>query len=242
MTLALKTMRLRMSGAMIAGLMLAMPAQGQQAPAPQMPAVQTPATQAPAAPSPQTQAPVAPPPTSAPAETAKPLEAPKPLETPKPAADAGGGEMREITARPVLRIKGQSTWDDGFNALKKALAALDAEAKRLNLPREGNSMTYFVDSDDTGFTYEAMLPLGAAPPAGLAFGKDFDAAISPGGRAVVFSHEGAYDEIDTAYEALTAWLDDKGLVSTGKFLEEYEIVPEKSDETTLKLKIVVFLK
>lgn len=150
--------------------------------------------------------------------------------------------MREITARPVLRIKGQSTWDDGFNALKKALSTLDAEARRLNLPREGNAMAYFVDSDDTSFTYEAMLPLGASPPAGTAFGEGFDGTLSPGGRAIVFSHEGAYDEIDTAYEALTAWLDDKGLVSNGKFLEEYEIVPEKSDDPTLKLKIVVFLK
>ena len=232
-TLALETMRSRLSGNLIAGLVLAMPVQAQQAPAPQTPAVQTPVPQTPAVPAPQTQAP---------AETAKPQETAKPVEPPKPAGDAGGGEMREIVARPVLRIKGQSTWDDGFNALKKALAALDTEAKRLNLPREGNSMAYFIDSDDTSFTYEAMLPLGAAPPAGTAFGKDFDAAVSPGGRAVVFSHEGAYDEIDTAYEALTAWLDDKGLVSTGKFLEEYEFVPEKSDETTLKLKIVVFLK
>jgi effector-binding domain-containing protein len=178
---------------------------------------------------------VAPPP-PAPAETAKPAE------VPKPAAEAGAGDIREIAARPVLRLKGQSTWDEGFAALKKAFGALQAEAGRLNLPREGNPMAYFIESDDLGFTYEAMLPLAAAVPAGTALGAGFDAALSPGGRAVVFPHEGAYDEIDTAYEALTAWLDDKNLVSTGKFLEEYEFMPEKSDETTMKLKIMVFLK
>ncbi|KAF0230657.1 MAG: transcription activator effector [Beijerinckiaceae bacterium] len=216
----------KMCGALLfAGLLLAAPVAAQQA---SPPAPQAPATQAPAVPVPA-------PPATPPAEVAKPVE---PV---KPAGD-GGGEMRDVAARPVIRLKGQSTWNEGFASLKKALALLDAEARRLNLPREGNPMAYFVDSDDIGFTYEAMLPLGAPAPAGTAFGKEFDAALSPGGRAVVFSHEGAYDEIDTAYEALTAWLDDKNLVSTGKFLEEYELVPEKSDETTLKLKIVVFLK
>lgn len=209
----------------IAGMTMISAGLAQQAPVPLPPVV-------PAAPPVAAPAPTSPPPA---AEPARPAEPPK-------MAEAGGGEMREIAARPVLRIKGQSTWDEGFAALKKAIAALDAEARRLNLPRDGNAMAYFIDSDDTGFTYEAMLPLGAAAPEGTAFGKDFDAAMSPGGRAVVFNHEGAYDEIDTAYEALTAWLDDKNLVSTGKFLEEYELVPEKSDETTMKLKIVVFLK
>lgn len=216
----------QMRGALLfAGLLLVAPVAAQQAspPAPQTPAVQAPAAPAPASPAPPS------------------AEVAKPAEPAKPAGD-GGGEMREIAARPVVRLKGQSTWDEGFASLKKAIASLDAEAKRLNLPREGNPMAYFVDSDDIGFTYEAMLPLGAPAPAGTAFGTGFDAALSPGGRAVVFTHEGAYDEIDTAYEALTAWLDDKNLVSTGKFLEEYELVPEKSDETTLKLKIVVFLK
>lgn len=204
----------------------------QQAPSPGVapgtpPAATTPPVSAP---------PVASPPAPAPAETAKPAEAPKPL------AEGGAGEIRDVAARPVLRLKGQSTWDEGFVSLKKAIAALEAETKRLNLPREGNPLAYFVDSDDLGFTFEIMLPLAAAVPAGTTPGTGFDVAQSPGGRAVVFPNEGAYDEIDTAYEALTAWLDDKNLVSTGKFLEEYEFIPEKSDETTMRLKIVVFLK
>lgn len=212
------------------------------APAPEQPApvvsVPVPAPLAPASPAPVISAPtISPPVTPAPS-----TEATKSAEPPKTATDAAGGEAREIEARPVIRLKGTSTWDDGFDSLKKVIAALEAEAKRLNLPKAGNAMAYFVDSDDTSFTYEAMLPLGVTPPVDTAFGRGFEAAQSPAGRAILFHHEGAYDEVDTAYEALTAWLDDKNLVSTGKFLEEYEFIPEKSDETTLKLKIVVFLK
>jgi effector-binding domain-containing protein len=196
------------------------------APAPPTPAVPAPATPAPAAPVP------------APPAAAQPAEKPaigRPAET-------GGGEMREIPAKPVLRLKGQSTWENGFESLRKVIGQLEAEAGRLNLVREGQAMTYFVDSDDLGFTYEVMLPLKAAPPADAKFEKDFDATTSPSGRAIVFTHEGAYDEIDTAYEALTAWLDEKNLVSTGKFLEEYEVIPDKSDDPGMKLKIIVFLK
>lgn len=183
------------------------------------------------------------PPVPAPAAPASPApDAAKPAEPTRPSVTDAGGEMREVAPRPVLRVRGQSTWDEGFASLRKAIGLLETEAKRLDLPREGNPMAYFVDSDDLGFTYDAMLPLGAAPPQSAVLSKEFDAAMSPGGRAVIFSHEGAYDEIDTAYEALTAWLDDKNLVSTGKFLEEYEFIPDKSDETTMRLKIVVFLK
>lgn len=209
--------RVRLRVGMVALLMCATPASGQVTPTPPPPVA----------------APSAPPPASTP-----PAAQPEP---PK-AAEAPLGDIREIEAKPVVRLKGQSTWDNGFEALKTAVAALDGEAKRLNLPRNGNPIVYFTDSDDLGFTYEAMAPLGAAPPAGTAFGKDFDFVMSPSGRAVVFPHEGAYDDIDTAYEALAAWLDDKNLVSTGKFIEEYEFIPEKSDEITLRLKIVVFLK
>ena len=142
----------------------------------------------------------------------------------------------------MIRLKGKSTWDDGFDNLRKALDVLEAEAKRLNLAREGNPMAYFVDSDDNGFTFEAMVPLKEAAPAGTQFSKDMDATQSPAGRAVIFHHEGAYDDIDTAYEAFTVWLDDKNLVSTGKFLEEYVVWPGKSDETVMKIRISVFLR
>jgi effector-binding domain-containing protein len=59
---------------------------------------------------------------------------------------------------------------------------------------------------------------------------------------MIFPHEGPYDDIDAAYEAITAFLDEKGLTSTGTYLEEYLAFPEKSDDPGLKLNIVVFLK
>jgi effector-binding domain-containing protein len=210
------------------------PPAGTTATTPPPPAVAAPA--APAAPSPAAPSPAAPPAASA--------EPPPPVagEGSRAGNDGLAGEIGEIPSRPVLRLRGQSTWDDGFTALKQAIARLDSEAKRLGLAIAGQPMAHFIDSDDLGFTYEAMLPLAAPAPAGTSLAAGFDGAQSPAGRAISFPHEGAYDEIDTAYEAITAYLDEKNLVSTGTFLEEYAFIPEKSDDPGLKLKIVVFLK
>lgn len=176
------------------------------------------------------------------------IPATPPVDPNKPSADASGGQLRDLEARPVLRLRGQSTWDDGFQSLKSAIDKLALESKRLGLAVINNPMAHFTDSDDLGFTYEVFQPLGAEPPANPAPAgspapaEGMELTRSPSGRVMVFAHEGAYDEIDSAYEAITAWLDEKGLSATGKFMEEYIFLPEKADEIGMKLNIYVFLK
>jgi effector-binding domain-containing protein len=249
----------RKAAALLSVLALVLPAPlaaQQAAPVPQppvvAPAVPAPAVSVPVVPAPPVAAPVQPapapsvtttPPSAAPAA---PAAASPPASTAAPSeADKGvdsAGKVVEVAARPVLRVKSKSSWDDGFGSLKKALAALDAEVKKLGIATDGPSMAHFVDSDDNGFTFEALVPLKEALAAGVTLSPGLDATLSPAGKAVEFQHEGAYDDIDSAYEAFTAWLDDKNLVSTGKFLEEYRFWPEKSDDPGMKLKITVFLK
>lgn len=171
-----------------------------------------------------------------------PAPIPPNIDMNRPSADASTGREVELQAQPVLRLKGQSTWDEGFDELKKAIRQLDEDAKRLGLMPVGQPKAHFIDSDDLGFTYEAFLPLVVEPASGLAFSKGVESAHSPAGRAMIFTHEGPYEEIDAAYEAITAFLDEKGLTATGKFLEEYLALPEKSDDAGLKLNIYVFLK
>ena len=59
---------------------------------------------------------------------------------------------------------------------------------------------------------------------------------------VVFPYEGPYDDIDSAYEAYSAYLEEKGLTATGTFIEEYLVLPEKSDDPSLRVTIYAFLK
>lgn len=183
----------------------------------------------------------APPAPSAPAPSA-PAVPPVSPELEKPSADASTGQLVDYAARPVLRSRATSTWDDGFVEIKKALLLLSEEARRLGLLTVTPPMVHFVASDDLGFTFEAMLLLAGPAAPGTQARAGFEIGQSPGGRAMIFTHEGPYDDIDAAYEAITAFLDEKGLTSTGTYVEEYLAFPEKSDDPGLKLNIVVFLK
>jgi effector-binding domain-containing protein len=160
---------------------------------------------------------------------------------PEKPAEIVAGEERALPATPVLRLKGKSTWDDGFKTMVSAFTTLKEEAKRTNSPVKGNPRLYFIESDDLTFTYEAYLPLEAAPQS-TGFSAGVEPGQSPAGRVVIFPYDGTYDEIDAAYEAIAAWLDDKGLVSTGSFIEEYLAIPARADEQGLRVTIYVFIK
>mgnify|MGYP001217517940 CR=1 FL=1 len=160
----------------------------------------------------------------------------------RPSADASTAREVTLTARPVLMLRGQGNWDEGYETLMKAFGALRSEAARLGLKPMGKPQSAFTETSDQTFSYEAMLALEAPPPAGVQPGGGIAFATSPEGRAFVFSHTGAYDDIDSVYEAITAWLDEKGLTAKGSFIEEYLNEPQGADDALLQLNIYVFVQ
>ena len=157
--------------------------------------------------------------------------------------EIGGPTDVMLEAKPVILFRGQSTWDDGFDTLTETFQKLAAEAKKLNLGTQGRPQAAFTATDDFGFKFDAMLVLNddlAAPPAGLA--KEFLIGRSPAGRALKFTHNGAYDDIDTTYEAITAYLDEKGLKARNLFVEEYMNDPKTSEDATLEMIIYVLVE
>jgi effector-binding domain-containing protein len=156
--------------------------------------------------------------------------------------DISGPTDIVLEARPAIILRGQSSWDDGYENLMEAFAKLRAEATRLKLQGTSRPQAAFMSTDDFGFKYEAMIILdpGATPPAGL--GKDFVSTQSPSGKALKFTHIGAYDDIDTTYEAITAYLDEKGLKARNIFIEEYVTDPKSSEDTSLEMNIYVLVE
>ena len=66
--------------------------------------------------------------------------------------------------------------------------------------------------------------------------------LTPGGKAMRFEHRGAYDDIDATYEAITAFLDEKGIDAEDVFVEQYLNEVKTSDDPNLQVDIFVMLK
>ena len=90
------------------------------------------------------------------------------------------------------------------------------------LTADGNPVVVYLRADDAGFDFEAGVPVVARPrprtprpTAGSAIRK------TPSGRAVRFTHRGAFDTMDRTYDAMTNVLDEKRLDVTEVYVEEY---------------------
>jgi effector-binding domain-containing protein len=160
----------------------------------------------------------------------------------KPSGDASTGFGLTVAAKPVVLIQGTSTWDEGYQHIMEAFKAIQSEATKAGLKAVGRPMTVFVETDDMGFRYEAMLPIDNPPEGKDALTREVKLGRSPAGKALKFQHRGAYDDIDSTYEAITAYLDEKGLEAQNLFIEEYLNDVKGSDDTSLEVDIYVFVK
>ncbi len=211
---------------------LAPPPGSPAAPTPQAPSSPAPAVEATPAPAPQ----LAQPPAVAPAPAPAPAVNPDATLAGKP-GDTTDVDTLVLTARPTLTIAGQTTWDKGLNTLAEVFEKLRGEAGKLGLQVAGRPLTHFIETDDIGFRYEAMLPVDRAPGA-MAPG-DVRAGSTPQGNALRFTHKAPYDDIDTTYESITAYLDAKGLTVRDQFVEEYVSDPRKGDDPNFEINIYV---
>jgi len=228
--MSLRVTVLALSLGLIAGTVLA---QTPPAPVP----TQTP----PPAPAPA-QAP-APPPAQAPAQT--PAQAPARPAAPSTAAPAPKpgdpfGEEVTLTAKTIVFVKGSANWDSAFETLVDAFKKINAELVKQGVKPSGPPMTIYTSTDDTGFEFQAGIPVPEAPkgalPEGLAIGK------SPEGKALKFLHRGSYDAMDATYEAITNHLDERRLEAKDLFVEFYVTDPLTTKEDDLVIEVYVPIK
>lgn len=214
-------------------LALAMPALAQTPPAPAPATPATPPVTTPPAATPETPAPI-PAPTPAPSTPATPPAA----AAPAPSGDAFAAEV-ELVAKDVVMAKGTATWDSAFETLTGALKNVTAFLDKSGVKPAGPAQIVYTSTDDTGFTYEAGIPVAEAPknlPKNLSMGK------TPAGKALKFVHRGSYDNMDNTYEAITNHLDDKQIEAKDMFVEEYVTDPLKTAEDKLVINVFVPLK
>jgi effector-binding domain-containing protein len=177
------------------------------------------------------QAPISPP-------QAQPPAPPEP-GPPAQSADPFGEEVTLIE-KTIVYMNGNATWDSAFETLVDTFKQLNTFLDRQGLKPNGPSMTIYTSTDDTGFSFQAAVPLAEDPqnpPRGdIAVGK------SPAGRALRFVHRGSYDSMDSTYEAITNHLDEKRLEAKDLFIEEYATDPVTTPEDQLVITVFVPIK
>jgi effector-binding domain-containing protein len=175
------------------------------------------------------------------ASPAAPTEAEQPKAAPGIPTDATTVTL-EVPARPVALLSGDSDWENGFKSISGAIAKVDAAVKTAGLTPAGRPFAVFLSTDDANFHFEAMVPLSEKPEGKTELTDGVKLGSSPSGKAIKFLHRGAYEDIDSTYDLITAFLDEKGLEAKNLFIEEYLSDTKESDDTSLEADIYVFLK
>ena len=214
------------------------PAAAPSTPAPTSPSP-APAAQAPAAPSP-----VPAKPAEAPSATNPASSAPEGTNPAGPATSGEGstGESVDLPSRPFAYVEGKADKDEIYSAILNSLSSVKQDMDKANLAPAGRPLAVFVDSDDTGFKFHAGYPLAAAPEGKSSLSDTVKIGQTPSGKAMRFEHQGAYGDIDATYDAITAYLDDKGIDAQDTFVEEYANDVKDPDDPTLQVNIYVLLK
>ncbi len=194
---------------------------------------------APAAPG--AQPPAAPPAPAANAPPAAP-EAAKPGEPAKPQSEGSTGETVDLPARPFAYIEGKADRDEIYGAILGSLGLVKRDMDKAGVKPAGRPLAVFVESDESGFRYHAGFPLEAAPEGKTSLSDAVKLGQTPSGKAMRFQHIGSYADIDATYDAITAYLDEKGIDAQDSFIEEYVNDVKDADDPTLEVNIYVLLK
>jgi len=163
------------------------------------------------------------------------MDSPAPLQP----GDAFGEEVT-LPERTIVYLKGHSKWDAAFETLIDAFKSLNEYLDKQHIKPTGAAMTIYTQTDDSGFSFDAAVPVAAMPdnpPKG-----DIATGRAPSGKALKFVHRGSYDAMDSTYEAITNYLEDKHLEAKELFIEEYATDPVKTNADELVVNVYVPIK
>ena len=153
--------------------------------------------------------------------------------------DAFGQEVA-MSEKTIIYFSGSGMWDSAFETILDGFKTVYGFLDKQGIKPAGAAMTIYTATDDSGFQFQAAVPIEAAPanpPQGdIAVGK------SPTGKAYKFIHRGSYDAMDTTYEAITNFLDEKSIDAKELFIEEYVTDPLKTAEDKLVIEVYVPVK
>jgi effector-binding domain-containing protein len=168
-------------------------------------------------------------------------------QIPNPSPPAGAvapndpfGEEVTMTEKTIIYLAGSGLWDSAFETIIEAFKSVYGAMEKLGAKPDGAPMTIYTATDDTGFQFQAAVPVAQAPP--LPPDGNIKVGKSPTGTALKFVHRGSYDSMDTTYDAITHHLDEKRLEAKDLFVELYIKDPVTTPEDDLVVEVYVPLK
>lgn len=180
----------------------------------------------------QTPAPVTTPPAPTATAGARPTLVPE-------AGDTSNVDEVVLPEKPAVIVSGTSTWEEGFKNIKAAFARIDSELAKAGLAAAGRPLAIFTQTTDDDFKFDALVPVTKPAGANPTLPPDVRIGTTPSGKAYRFVHKGPYDNIDSTYETITAYLDVKDVVANDAFIEEYVTDVPSAEDPSLEINIFV---
>lgn len=238
-----KPSSLALAAALGLAICLTVPAHAENQPSASTPPTTSQTTSPPSSPAKPSPAPATPDQSLSPSAPVRPQTGPNEPEKGSPGVPSDATtEMLDVPSRTAAIYSGQAKWDDGFDSIRDAHNRIKAAVDKAGLKAAGSPITVFTQTDDNGFSYEAMLPIDGNPAGKDALTPQVKLGASPAGKAIKFQHRGPYDDIDSTYDLITAYLDEKGLESRDFFIEEYLTDLTSPEDPNLAVDIYVFIK
>jgi len=149
------------------------------------------------------------------------------------------GEEVMLTEKTIVYLAASGLWDSAFETITEGFKSVNEALEKQGIKASGPLMAIYTATDDTGFQFLAAAPVAQEPklPAG-----DIKVGKSPTGKALKFVHRGSYESMDTTYEAITNYLDDKRLDARDLFIEQFMKDPLTTPEDDLVIEVYVPLK
>ena len=147
------------------------------------------------------------------------------------------GEEVNLPEQTIIYFSGTGQWDNAFETIVDGFKAVSGYLKKAGIKPSGPPMTIYTSTNDTSFQFRAAFPLAEAPkdkPTG-----DIAVDKTAPGKAYKFVHRGSYDDMDTTYDAITNFLDEKQLDAKGLFIEQYVTDPITTPQEKLVVEVFV---
>ncbi len=133
-------------------------------------------------------------------------------------------EIKEVASQPVLSIRTRIPLTEISEFLGGAFGEMFPYLFQMGARPAGPPLTIYYDPEfsEEGMDMEVCVPVDRVlEPAGR-----IESRMLEGGRMASIMHAGPYDEVGRAYEALGAYLKEKGLEGAGAPREVYIVGPE----------------